>query len=336
MASAQVKSVRSHRKSLKSDHVLKIHFLDDEEEKSKTNVFALCSFAELPEYLKFNKYIYTGYRKEFSLRLCLKSIFRVHNETGNIWSHLLGFAYFMYLTIHTLLTTLDDTSIAVKVIFLVYLIGAQIAMFFSALYHTFLCHSEHLCVRVTMLDYIGIGILVVGSYYPPVFFGFHCAPNWRLAYLIGFSVVGLPSVFGPLFEFYHHPNFDRIRLFLMLSTAISGIIPVIHLQFVLPPDEYEGTLWIGLHGRLYLMYLLYFAAVVVYATQFPERFYPGKFDNWFHSHQWWHVLVLLGTSIHFTNCVFAYHRWLRTQDCLDTPFLSSIFDLPSPFSTLGA
>ncbi|KAF9923177.1 hypothetical protein FBU30_006750 [Linnemannia zychae] len=49
----------------------------------------LLRFEELPKEWQSNPYILTGYRFLSSKRQCLKSIFRIHNETCNIWTHML-------------------------------------------------------------------------------------------------------------------------------------------------------------------------------------------------------------------------------------------------------
>jgi adiponectin receptor len=45
---------------------------------------------DLPEYLRDNEYIVTGYRADTGLWGSLRSLFRLHNESGNIWTHLCG------------------------------------------------------------------------------------------------------------------------------------------------------------------------------------------------------------------------------------------------------
>lgn len=55
---------------------------------------------ELPKDRQENQYVLSGYRFYRSTKECLKSLFRLHNETMNIWSHLLGFFFFSYLSIH--------------------------------------------------------------------------------------------------------------------------------------------------------------------------------------------------------------------------------------------
>lgn len=62
-------------------------------------VYRLLTFHSAPEYLRDNKYVFTGYRADTTFFQAFLSIFRLHNETGNIWSHLLGFMVFLALTI---------------------------------------------------------------------------------------------------------------------------------------------------------------------------------------------------------------------------------------------
>lgn len=48
--------------------------------------YHLLEYHALPAHLQDNEYILKGYRPEFPLKQAILSIFRVHNETGNIWT----------------------------------------------------------------------------------------------------------------------------------------------------------------------------------------------------------------------------------------------------------
>jgi hypothetical protein len=56
----------------------------------------LHEFSTLPEYLADNEYIQAYYRVDYSIKDGVKSLFRIHNETGNIWTHLIGEQPFLH------------------------------------------------------------------------------------------------------------------------------------------------------------------------------------------------------------------------------------------------
>ncbi|XP_042029756.1 heptahelical transmembrane protein 4-like [Salvia splendens] len=63
--------------------------------------YQLVEYHALPGYLKDNEYILAHYRAEWPLKQAFLSIFSIHNETLNVWTHLLGFFLFLSLTIYT-------------------------------------------------------------------------------------------------------------------------------------------------------------------------------------------------------------------------------------------
>ncbi|ESR46887.1 Heptahelical transmembrane protein 4 [Citrus sinensis] len=79
--------------------------LDCKEGKAKKNwkkaKWHLVEYQKLPLYLRDNEYIVGYYRSEWPLKQILLSIFSIHNETLNVWTHLIGFFLFLFLTIYT-------------------------------------------------------------------------------------------------------------------------------------------------------------------------------------------------------------------------------------------
>ncbi len=69
--------------------------MDDEKEYIGT-------YHEAPHYMQDNENIIRGYRIRFnSKRKILKSLFMIHNESVNVWSHLIGVSLFICLIIYT-------------------------------------------------------------------------------------------------------------------------------------------------------------------------------------------------------------------------------------------
>ncbi|GMN34310.1 hypothetical protein TIFTF001_004624 [Ficus carica] len=63
--------------------------------------YQLVEYHSLPGYLRDNEYIIGHYRSEWPLKHVLLSMFTIHNETLNVWTHLIGFFLFLSLTIYT-------------------------------------------------------------------------------------------------------------------------------------------------------------------------------------------------------------------------------------------
>jgi len=60
----------------------------------------LKTWNNIPEFLRDNEFIRSGYRANWSLKETLFSLFQLHNETFNVWTHLLGFFLFVGLTVY--------------------------------------------------------------------------------------------------------------------------------------------------------------------------------------------------------------------------------------------
>ncbi|TVU50055.1 hypothetical protein EJB05_01410 [Eragrostis curvula] len=78
--------------------------------KEKKRKYELIRYDELPEWLKDNEFIHGYYRCEWPMKETLLSIFSIHNETLNVWSHLVGFLLFLCLTIFTAMVIPRDGS----------------------------------------------------------------------------------------------------------------------------------------------------------------------------------------------------------------------------------
>ena len=68
---------------------------------SDSKEFPLLTVQQVPEQHKEISII-SGYRQRLDYEDCLRSIFRLHNETVNIWTHLLGFVFFFCLMVKDL------------------------------------------------------------------------------------------------------------------------------------------------------------------------------------------------------------------------------------------
>ncbi|KAM1575471.1 heptahelical transmembrane protein 4-like isoform X1 [Malus sylvestris] len=63
--------------------------------------YQLIEYHSLPDFLRDNEFILGHYRSEWPLKQVFLSIFSIHNQTLNVWTHLIGFFLFLFLTIYT-------------------------------------------------------------------------------------------------------------------------------------------------------------------------------------------------------------------------------------------
>ena len=101
-----------------------------------------------------NLYINTGYRLNYSLSECFKSLFTFHNETMNIWTHLLSFIGLVIAGIIMLDYAFSDATSAERLLVITYVIGTGLCLLLSVMYHLFgcisrECHDRLLPISVT-------------------------------------------------------------------------------------------------------------------------------------------------------------------------------------------
>ena len=89
----------------------------------------------LPKWMQSDPYIRRGYRPQYnSFSACLQSLFYLHNQTVNIWSHLLPtLGYFLALigTDYSILTSGVKTSAAKNAAIQSYVVASVFCLLFS-------------------------------------------------------------------------------------------------------------------------------------------------------------------------------------------------------------
>ncbi|XP_064892116.1 adiponectin receptor protein 2 isoform X1 [Columba livia] len=253
----------------------------------------------LPDWLKDNDYLLHGHRPPMpSFRACFKSIFRIHTETGNIWTHLLGCVFFLCLGIFYMFRPNMSfvAPVQEKVVVGLFFLGAILCLSFSWLFHTVYCHSEGVSRLFSKLDYSGIALLIMGSFVPWLYYSFYCNPQPCFIYLIVICVLGIAAIIVSQWDMFATPEYRGVRAGVFLGLGLSGVIPTLH--FVISEGLLKAAT-MGQIGWLALMACLYITGAALYAARIPERFFPGKCDIWFHSHQLFHVFVVAGAFVHF-------------------------------------
>eukprot|EP00658_Telonema_sp_P-2_P082641 TRINITY_DN8775_c0_g1_i6.p1 TRINITY_DN8775_c0_g1~~TRINITY_DN8775_c0_g1_i6.p1 ORF type:complete len:246 (+),score=71.39 TRINITY_DN8775_c0_g1_i6:113-850(+) len=148
-----------------------------------------CSFHDAADFERGNPHILSGYRtmtRHATVAACAKSAFELHNETGNIWTHLLAFGYALVLhervQFSPKLLLHPHISWESAATMTAFLLSVECCFFFSVLFHTFKCRSGRASLALFQLDQLGIVLLVVCSFLPGLHLGFYCEPQLAFVY----------------------------------------------------------------------------------------------------------------------------------------------------------
>ncbi|VDL65718.1 unnamed protein product [Nippostrongylus brasiliensis] len=217
-----------------------------------------------------------------SFSSCFKSIFALHTETGNIWTHMYGCVAFIGVALWFLTRPSSQVQFMEKLIFSTYFLGAILCLGMSFIFHTVACHSDSVGKLFSKLDYAGITLLIVGSFIPWLYYAFYCRPQPMIIYITMISVLGL----------------------LAMIASLTWML-------------FMGSMYIG--------------GAAIYATRIPERWFPGRCDLWFQSHQLFHTFVVVAAFIHFHAITEMAQKKLMEGSCAEQLMESSsaVVSLPS-------
>ncbi|GKV42115.1 hypothetical protein SLEP1_g49557 [Rubroshorea leprosula] len=335
----------SRRKVELVDSCLEDRKQEKDKEKKKFER-RLVKYDDLPEYLRDNEFILDYYRCEWPLKDVFLSVFSWHNETLNIWTHLVGFLIFVGLMVMSsmgeqlggLITNVSRARVSGQLMtpmikdfngsdhdifpdsqlrhishqsdfqvqevngyevipkwpWFVFLSGAMGCLVCSSLSHLLACHSKRFNLFFWRLDYAGISLMIVCSFFAPIYYTFYCNPYSRLFYLTFITVVGILAIITLLAPALSSPRFRSFRATLFLTMGFSGVVPAAHAVVL---HWGHPHVFISLSYEL-VMGFLYAAGAAFYTSRIPERWKPGTFDIVGHSHQIFHVFVVLAAIVH--------------------------------------
>ncbi|KAI9258557.1 hemolysin-III related-domain-containing protein [Sporodiniella umbellata] len=267
----------------------------------------LLMYHELPTPWQNNEYILTGYRFLNTAADCWYSLFYVHNETGNIWTHLLGFISLFSIGLYELFYSDMMTSVPItdRLVFLVFFLAACKCLMCSTIWHT-LSGINNLKVykQVACLDYVGISVLICASIILCEYYGFYCNDSIRNTYMVATTSLAVMGVSMPFQEWFDNQEKRWLRIAFFVALASSGGVVFAHLSLLRGFIQTCGWMTPVLKSLS-----CYIAGVIIYGNHFPEKFWPGKFDKFGHSHQFWHLFVCGGIWFNYQAAfIFASTR----------------------------
>lgn len=280
----------------------------------------LATLREVPDWLA-RPHILSGYRVRFAPSLCVKSLFRLHNDTLNVWSHLVPAVALLAIAVgvaggagHGVGGGDDEEPLLPPPALPLLLFDASAVVCFSlsAAFHLFGVQCRHSHERLLRCDLGGICGLILGSYLPGIHFAFWCAPAARALYT---SVMVLGCAGGAVLPALRW-SLRRRQAFYVALVAFA-VVPIVHWQMLSayePPDvaEHHGERLRQVGGML----AWYAAGGALYFTGFPESRWPGRFDIWFHSHTLWHLCVV-AAALSWRAALRSMHAEALTRTCTE-------------------
>lgn len=244
-------------------------------------------------------FILGSYRPRLSLRHALLSVFALHNDTLNVWSHLLGTAWVAMAMVD--LSSLDAVvDEARRDCARVFLLSALLGLIMSTLYHLLgPCSSERVNRVLYTADTNGIALCIGGSYYPGIKFAFRCHPQAEHFY--GWLVLGLVAA---CFAATNCGGRDAVRVAVLVMVVTFGLLPLAHWSYVAPAVERATFL-----PPLLAMFACYGIGFCFFHFRVPERWRPGAFDVWGSSHFWWHLAVFLAIRAWYQSLRNTLQSW---------------------------
>ncbi|KAH9973852.1 hemolysin-III related-domain-containing protein [Lactifluus volemus] len=280
--------------------------------KPSVRKYRTLSYAESPEWSRHNEFILTGYRGELDSWLkCLESVFGyLHNETVNIHSHFHAAIFFVFL-----LCTVDDkarydVSWADRFMISIFILSAIFCLSCSAVFHTFKARSKQVAARCLAFDFSGIIVLILGSFYPIIHYGFYCKPHYRIGYSLLLTFAGLTSAYTVLNPKYINPVYRHVRTRFFVSLGLAGFVPMCHSMWF--HGIHTATRDMGFFWFLTAI-AIYIIGTIIYSNRVPESLCPGRFDIFFSSHQIFHIFVVLAALSTYIGVLaaFDYHHSLE-------------------------
>uniref|UniRef100_UPI0037E97FBD membrane progestin receptor beta n=1 Tax=Semicossyphus pulcher TaxID=241346 RepID=UPI0037E97FBD len=255
-------------------------------------------------------YILSGYRPVRQDWRCYPlSLFQRHNESLNIWTHLLAVPLLLFrwwANVGTLGYTFDAASLPLGV----FMLSALTYLFFSVAAHLLQSRSEHAHYFFFFLDYVGVAVHQYGCSLANYFYS--SEPAWRescvaLLFLPGAMFFAWFSCAGCCFakSVYQRPYPLERKICQLIPVTLAYLLdmsPVAHRLFTVSWTQEPSLPFHVLQIASFLLSALFFSCPI------PERFFPGHCDFVGQGHQIFHLFLSLCTVLQLEALFQDYAR----------------------------
>ncbi|XP_035483648.2 membrane progestin receptor beta-like isoform X2 [Scophthalmus maximus] len=257
-------------------------------------------------------FILSGYRPVgLSWRCYVLSLFQMHNETVNAWSHLLAaaclvvrFTAFAVLRGGGILGfrlqgpegqgfSVDVSSLPL----VLYVFSAVTYLSCSAAAHLLQSRSEQAHHSLCLLDYVGVAVYQYGSALALCLYSSDSAWTQSMLGKVFLPAAALLAWLSCITCCYAKINFRRPypthrKLCQLVPMGVAYLLVINPVAHRLATCSWTNRSALPLH---FLQVVLFLLSAVFFSCPVPERFAPGRFDIVGHGHQLSHILLSLCT-----------------------------------------
>eukprot|EP00322_Chrysochromulina_rotalis_P002135 CAMPEP_0115890972 /NCGR_PEP_ID=MMETSP0287-20121206/33625_1 /TAXON_ID=412157 /ORGANISM="Chrysochromulina rotalis, Strain UIO044" /LENGTH=305 /DNA_ID=CAMNT_0003347757 /DNA_START=1 /DNA_END=918 /DNA_ORIENTATION=+ len=266
--------------------------------------FQLVQVSELPAWFSPYPFVNTHYRVHFSYRLCFLSLFRLHNETVNVWTEQVAF-----LEEHAASSDADRWFVGCGLT-----ICTVVRPLCSGLAHLLHCTSATGYIAWWSVDYLSISLAILASSLVSGRFAFYCDEPLQMLFftsaagLLCTTVVAVMAVASPAL---------RATSFLLFVLFCNGV-PLVYQALTRVSDESSHSpevevRYLALWGASLGTFLF---GLIVKSSSLPERVAQSEWSDVFlTSHHLWHVILNVGFVFGTFLAWDAYLEWRSVNEC---------------------
>jgi len=265
----------------------------------------------IPEWTK-KDYIIYGYRSKKNIGECLFSIFKIHNETINIWSHLISLITFIYILWYDVInykkcnianiTDIGNINNAIDIlqsddiiyynyiILLLYDLISIITFGISTIYHTFIPNDYDNYIILLKLDLLTIILVICSSNFIIMYYWFWCISNYLNMYIIASCIY----LFGGIILLCYLDIIKKYNYILIYFSSynLGIIIGYIYINYNYKENVNKYIVY-NFAGPL----TIYMMGFIIYSAKIPEKVLYNYTDYIGNSHQIWHILSFVASYL---------------------------------------
>ena len=162
-----------------------------------------------------------------------------------------------------------------------------------------------------------------------------------MLYSLTTLIVGITGAVVPWAAWFNERKNKGLRICVFLGMCFTSLAPFFHSTY-----EHGFFKTLKFLNPIIPSLLCYIGGLVLYATNFPERVWPGRFDIVGQAHQFWHLAIVAAILLHY-RAALAFHEKRFEFSCTNnaykaggtpsffTPFVPMIDSIGTKLSSLA-